>query len=144
MKRLFLSTVALMASTFQASGESITIEQMVTAINQMCSGGSESGEFENVTVSGSGDVRLLKIGNIANIGADATLEVTNEEWDGIRPLSDRTQTSQIECVVGLLPFFESRVAKIAIEESDASVQNNTSTGDCNNVGGSGNTSNCNN
>lgn len=66
------------------------LKELRTAVLEMCRGGSIEGESSRINVVGSATGKIVVVKGLLEGGADAKVELSKEEWDGIKALANPT------------------------------------------------------
>lgn len=101
---MFLATVILVL--IAAGSQALTIAQLTelrTAVLEMCRGGTIIGESSRINVNVSGEGKIVVIKGLLEGGADARVEITNEQWTGIQALiNPETYTQCVTETLGIV------------------------------------------
>jgi hypothetical protein len=91
---------------FSAPAQALDSEQLAylqRAVIEMCRGGTTEGSSSKINFIASGEARLIVVKGLAEGGGDDKIEVSKEEWDGIKALANPDgYTRCVESTLNLL------------------------------------------
>jgi len=97
---LIVGTLATSLATALNTGQLVYLQ---SAVLEMCRGGTIEGKSSKINVKASVQGQLVVIKKLLEGGADAEVEITKEEWDGIKALANPEDYSKcVEATLNLL------------------------------------------
>ena len=132
MLRSIAVSICLLASVQHAIAQDLS--KVSLAITEMCRGGTDNGDYEHYSLSGSAEAKAVLIKGLLEGGVDGQVELKSGEWSGIQAVipDDFSHDTHVKCVIAVTPMLLEieKDRYTPVEEQTESENNATAKGPC--------------